>query len=77
MIIITNEKDYSEYSDKLISKWKNIKELEQPKDLYKFYRKHMIELFNDLEPIYGYCISLDLATGKISPMEAERNYGKL
>lgn len=75
MIIITNEKDYSEYSDKLISKWKNIKELEQPKDLYKFYRKHMIELFNDLEPIYGYCISLDLATGKISPMEAMRTYG--
>ena len=75
MIIITNEKDYSEYSDKLISKWKNIKELEQPKDLYKFYRKHMIELFNDLEPIYGYCISLDLATGKISSMEAMRTYG--
>lgn len=75
MIIIANEKDYSEYSDKLISKWKNIKELEQPKDLYKFYRKHMIELFNDLEPIYGYCISLDLATGKISPMEAMRTYG--
>ena len=75
MIIITNEKDYSEYSNRLISKWKNIKELEQPKDLYKFYRKHMIELFNDLEPIYGYCISLDLATGKISPMEAERTYG--
>lgn len=75
MIIITNEKDYSEYSDRLISKWKNIKELEQPKDLYKFYRKHMIELFNDLEPIYRYCISLDLATGKISPMEAERTYG--
>ena len=75
MIIITNEKDYSEYSDKLISKWKNIKELEQPKDLYKFYRKHMIELFNDLEPIFGYWISLDLATGKISPMEAERIYG--
>lgn len=75
MIIITNEKDYSEYSDRLISKWKNIKELEQPKDLYKFYRKHMIELFNDLEPIYGYCISLDLATGKISPMEAMRTYG--
>ena len=75
MIIITNEKDYSEYSDRLISKWKNIKELEQSKDLYKFYRKHMIELFNDLEPIYGYCISLDLATGKISPMEAERIYG--
>ena len=75
MIIITNEKDYSEYSDKLISKWKNIKELEQPKDLYKFYRKHMIELFNDLEPIYGYCISLDLAIGKISSMEAMRTYG--
>ena len=75
MIIITNEKDYSEYSNRLISKWKNIKELEQPKDLYKFYRKHMIELFNDLEPIYGYCISLDLATGKISPMEAMRTYG--
>ena len=35
MIIIANKKDYSEYSDKLISKWKNIKELEQPKDLYK------------------------------------------
>ena len=75
MIIITNEKDYSEYSDKLISKWKNIKELEQPKDLYKFYRKHMIELFNDLEPIYGYCISLDLATGKISPEEVTKIYG--
>ena len=75
MIIITNEKDYSEYSDKLISKWKNIKELEQPKDLYKFYRKHMIELFNDLEPIYGYCISLDLATGKITSEEVTKIYG--
>ena len=68
MIIIANEKNCSEYLDKLISKWKNIKELEQSKDLYKFYRKHMIELFNDLEPIYGYCISLDLATGKIKGM---------
>lgn len=66
MIIITNEKDYFKYSDKLISKWKNIKKLEQPKDLYKFYRKHMIELFNDLKPIYEYCILLDLATRKIS-----------
>ena len=44
------------------------KKLEQSKDLYKFYRKHMTELFNDLEPIYGYCISLDLATGKIKGM---------
>ena len=75
MIIITNKKDYFEYLDKLISKWKNIKELEQPKDLYKFYRKHRIELFNDLEPIYGYCISLDLATGEMSAEEAMKIYG--
>lgn len=75
MIIIANEKDYSEYLDKLISKWKNIKELEQPKDLYKFYRKHMIELFNDLEPIYGYGISLSLATSSITAEEAMKIYG--
>ena len=65
MIIISNEKEYSEYSNKLILKWRNIKELEQPKNLYKFYRKHMVELFNDLEPIYEYCISLDLASNEI------------
>ena len=75
MIIIANEKDYSEYLDRLMSKWKNIKELEQPKDLYKFYRKHMTELFNDLEPIYEYCISLGLATGSITAEEAMRIYG--
>lgn len=40
------------------------------------FSKHMIELFNDLEPIYGYCISLDLATGKISPEEITKIYGK-
>lgn len=36
----------------------------------------MIELFNDLEPIYEYCISLDLATRKISLEEVTKIYGK-
>ena len=35
----------------------------------------MIELFNDLEPIYGHCISLNLATGKITEEEVIRKYG--
>ena len=39
------------------------------------FSKHMIELFNDLEPIYGYCISLGLATGSITAEEAMRIYG--
>lgn len=55
-MIIINEKEYLIYQNQLIEKWKNIKNLEKPLNFYKFYRKHLFELYNDIEPLYDYCV---------------------
>ena len=64
--MINNEKEFNEYKNWFIEKWKPILEQEKKSgnDFNKAIRKHYCEFFVDIEPIWGYVLLLDL-TGRI------------
>jgi hypothetical protein len=53
-MIIKTENELYNYIYKILKKWKPI--FDKSTDKYKTYRKYQVKIYEDLEPIYRFCI---------------------